>query len=295
MKRKLLLITLILNTFCYSQIDSIQLPKNGHDSFNRKTKHFLIHITSNEEIYFNTKKITFWDEISSEIRKQIRHPKKNAVNDIVIYADKSLDYYILNRVKSEIGKVWEGYIHYMSNDFKSENCLTYYIKGSPISQKYKSSNWIYGYDIIFTKKQRTLEEEVVFSDYRTSVEWPILAVWQSDFLSVFYDMKIEKVKSFLKNTNYKGLVLRSDKFFLLNDYKIHLDNVGEVDKLVNENDILFVDASFSNFENYFKVMNVIQKKRYKVPNHGELRKPFIIEVPEIFNSELKDKGLNLFK
>lgn len=164
--------------------------------------------------------------------------------------------------------MWEGFIHYMGGGFESENCLTYYIKGSPISQKYKSSDWIYGYDIVFTKKQRNLKEDVVFSKYQASVEWPVFAVWQSNFLSVFYDSKIEKVRHFLKNTNYKGLVLRTDKFFLLNDYKIQLDNVSEINKLVKENDILFVDASFSNFENYFKVMNVIQKKRYKAENHG---------------------------
>ena len=109
---------------CNYQIDIVKLPKGDVDKFNKKTKHYTIHVTSNEEVYFNNKRTLFWNQISSGILEEVRVPKKNAVKDIDIYADKNLDYYILNRVKSEIGKVWEGYIHYMSNDFESENCLT---------------------------------------------------------------------------------------------------------------------------------------------------------------------------
>jgi hypothetical protein len=294
MKRKILLALLFFNSICFAQIENIELPKEGVDKFDKNVKHYTIHITSNVEVFFNEKKVLFWDQISNNILEEIRIPKMNAVQDILIYADKKLDYYIVERIRWEIGKVWEGYIHYMGNTIKDKNCLSFYIQGSPLSQKkYRDTNWTYGYNLIFTDKQRRLEEDVVFSKVRASVEWPVFAVWQSNLLSHFYDGDVKLIKRFLNDANYEGISIQSKEHFLLNSEKISFKD-EKIKDLINANDILFIEINNINYNSYFNAMINIQNKRYKRENHGALRKPFIIEIPYIYQEELKKKGLNLF-
>lgn len=64
--------------------------------------------------------------------------------------------------------------------------------------------------------------------------------------------------------------------------------------MIKDNDILFVEVNKINFNSYFKAMSNIQKLRHEKGNHGELRRPFIIEIPYIYQEELEKKGLNLF-
>lgn len=294
MKKQLAIITLFISSLCNAQIESIELPNGGVDSFNKKTKHYTIHITSNEEIFFNKKRILFWDQISSNILEEVRVPKFNAVQDIVIYADKKLHYYILERVRFEIGKIWQGYVHYIGNGDK-KNCLSFYTKGSPLSQKkYDITNWIYGHDVIFTAKQRGSEEGYDESKLKASVEQPIFAIWQPNLMSFFYNGNVNDINKFLNDVNYKGISLVSDEYFICEKKVVSFKEEEKINSLIKNNDILFIYTNFMNFQTYFKGMSNIQSKRYENSNHGVLRKPFIIEISEEYKEELKEKGLNIF-
>jgi hypothetical protein len=294
MKKTFLIVLLLINNICFAQKETIELPKEGVDKFNKNINHYTIHITSNVEVFFNGEKVLFWDQISKRILEEIRIPKMNAVKDIVVFADKKLDYRIVERIRWEIGKVWSGYLHYMSEELKNKNCLSFYIQGSPLSQKkYSEADWTYGYNLIFTDKQRRLKEDVVFSKVRAQVEWPILAVWQSNFLFHFYTGNVELIKRFLEGKNYKGISILSEEFFRVNGEKTSFKE-QKIKDLVKNNDILFVEVNKINFNSYFKAISSVQRLRYKKGNHGELRKPFIIEIPYIYQEELAKKDLNLF-
>lgn len=291
MKKLFLITILLINSICFTQNDTILLPKKGVDFFDKKTRHYTVHITNNIEIYFNSEKILFWDQLSTKILEEVRTPKMNAVKNITVYADKKLDYYILERVRSEIGKVWTGFLHFMSDDVNNKNCLSFYIKGSPLSQKkYTNTDWTYGHNLIFTTKQRLLEDDVVFSKVRAEVEWPIFAVWQSNFLSEFYSGDVNLINRFLTGIKHVAISILSKEYFQIKDEKISFKD-NKIKKLVENNDIIFIDANRINYESYFSAMSNIQKLRYEDNSHGELKKPLIVEIPYRYQNELKNKGM----
>lgn len=288
---------LLLTSICYGQIENIELPKGGVDVFDVKNKHYTVHISSNEEFYFNKKRVLFWDQISTEILKEIRTPNFNAVQNIAIYADKSVDYYMITRLRMEIGKVWSGYIHLMGNTEKEQNCLTYYLQGSHLSQKeYDETNWIYGHDVIFTKKQKSSEEKYDRLKYKGEIEeWPIFAVWQSQFLPVFYSGKVNDIKQYLSQAKFKGIKAYSKDSFQIEQEQVYIKEEGKLKELCLTNDILFVYMSYiRSYESCYGLMSAIQQKRYRQANHGALRKPLIVVLSGEYKTELEEKGLNLF-
>lgn len=298
MKQILLIIFIITSSFSHSQITSIVLPENGIDKFDTEKKHYTIHITQNEEFFFNKKKILFWSQISSLILEEIRTPKLNAVENIIIYADKNIsDYYIIERLRFEIGKVWQGYLHYMSKESSSgNNCLSFYIKSSFLKQKqYDESDWIYGHDIIFTNNQRYFKEDINMSKLKSSIQFPVFAVWQPYFSEIFFERRFSRTKDFLKQAKYTSVTVESDTTFYHNNKVFPISDNNYIEKITKANDILFVKANIGvSYMKYYKTISAFQDKRYKEKNHGVIRKPFIMVIPSVYEEELKENGINIF-
>ncbi len=299
MKKQITLIVCFLFVKVFSQIENIQLPKGGIDFFDTKTKHYTIHVTANREVFFNKKRIRFWDQISSLILEEIRIPKFNAVGDIVIYADKKTDYYILQRIKDEIGKSWSGFIHYMSKGGKNKTCLSYYIRSSFLTEKdFKGYHDLYENDVILTKKENMVlntefKVPILKSYYKNNNR---IILWQPEFLNFFFTEEVPKIEEYIKQVKYDAISIDSQEQFVHRKEYVDYTNNKKLDKLVKENDVLFLDISTTlTFGSYYKVMIQIQKKRHNQKKNSTLRKPLLIEVPYLYNEQLKEKGLDIFK
>ena len=71
-------------------------------------KVYKIYVTNNEVIYFEKELLRFWDQITTKIKESERIPNFKAVSDIIIYADKNVAYYTIEKLISEIGRSWTG-------------------------------------------------------------------------------------------------------------------------------------------------------------------------------------------
>ena len=129
---------------------------------------------------------------------------------------------------------------------------------------------------------------------KAEVFWPVLAIWQSNFTDLFFSGDVKQIKQYLEGVKYSSIQILSKKHFKLKGEQISFDNEEKMKSLATNNDILFVNSNWVSYDTYFKAMIEIQKRRYEKDNHGALKKPFIVDVPNVYIKELKNKGLNLF-
>ncbi|WP_095069432.1 hypothetical protein [Tenacibaculum jejuense] len=286
-------VSLLSFNISFSQIDSISLPKGGIDTFDFKKKHHSIYFTKDNEVFFNKKRIRFWDQLSSSILEEEREPKFNAVNDIVIYADKKSHYYDLQRIKSEIGKVWEGFFHYKSDSFTNNKCISIYVKNSYLKNKTIGK----GYDIYFDKeiiytKNESLNSDIQPPKLKAIAESNTFFVWQTYFSEIIFNNNIKTIKEYLSKIDYATTSINHFSFDPL-DPKEHN---FELQKLINDKEVIFLEVTYSiSYGAYFKGLSKIHKRRYKDLSHGDLKKPFLLEIPTPYIEYLKDNGLDLFK
>ncbi|WP_347921810.1 hypothetical protein [Pontimicrobium sp. SW4] len=293
MFKSILITTLLSYSFCLAQYDSITLPIGGVNKFDLNKNHYTIHYTKEKEMFFNHKRIRFWDQIASSILEEERQPKLNAVSNIIIYADKELSYAYIERIRHEIGKVWNGFLHYKSDGYKTENCLSFYINGSAMSAtKYKDTDWVYGPKIIYTSKEYTGESTIPTLE---GWVWPINTVWQHNFAGDFFDNNIAYAKNILEELSYNSLEIVSKSAFIYNSKLQKFENLELINKITFNNDLLFVKTRRGlNYNTYFEAMTIIQDNRIQDREHGVLKKPFIIEVPYIYEKKISDNSIKLF-
>ena len=288
---------LIFSTIIFSgQSYGIELPQGGTDHFDFNKKHYTIHVTNQNEIYFNNNRIRFWDQIDSSILIEERVPNFNVVEDILIYADKKIDYYIIQRIKHQIGKVWQGFVHYMSNNKKKDSkCLSFYIKSSFLNRKsIHKDDMFYKQDIIYTTDEANIELDVKPPKLKAYIEFPVFAVWQPHFSKIFFTSEIETIREYLKEIKHTKILFSGYTYDPYSNLEAK-EEEEEINNLIQENDLLLINVdALTPLERYFKGMIKFQQKRYKHPNHGELRKPFIIEVPYAYDLYLEKNGLDLF-
>ena len=289
---RILILLLFFNSYGQPK-EEISLPEGGIDKFDFNKKHYTIHYTKDQKMFFNNDRLRFWDQIASSILSEERQPKMNAVSDIIIYADKDLTYAFIERIRHEIGKVWNGYLHFKSDSYKTPNCLTFYINGSGMrTKKYDIVDWYYGPKIIYMTKEFTGEDKTPELE---GWVWPVPAVWQHNFSGDFFKKYIDGINQFLNNESYKALIIKSETTYLCNKKLLEFKDEKLIEHLVDENDLLFIKTEVGlSFKAYFKAITNIQKKRKLHEEHDVLRKPFIIEVPYIFEEELLEKGIKLF-
>lgn len=294
MKKVILFIHFLFSmVFGYSQIENIELPKGGIDTFDFKKNHYTIHITGNNEIYFNRKRIRFWDQIPSLILEEKRVPKFNAANNIVLYVDKGASIIDVQRIRDEFGKVWQGFIHYMSDDISSNKCLSFFISSSfLLNNSITNGNYLYEQEVIYTNEEKLHQKKVPKLEERI---FPTLsAVWEPNFLNIFFTGKVDYIKQLLKEVKYATI----DTYYCMVEYlpyETPEEQTKQLDKLIKGIDVLFVSSSPSNsFNTYYKAMIEIQKRRVLDPKSSEVRKPLIIDVSNTYSQYLKEKGLDLF-
>mgnify|MGYP001791691910 CR=1 FL=1 len=279
--------------FTFSQIDSISLPQGGIDKFDFNKKHYKIHVTEQNEIYFNNKRIRFWDQLSSSILEEERKPKFNAVEDIVIYANNQSDYWIIQRIKSEIGKVWQGFFHYKSDSFTNNKCISIYVKNSYLKNKTIGE----GYDIYFDKeiiytKEESLNSNISPPKLKAIAENNTFIIWQTYLSEIIFNNNIKTIKEYLSKIDYTTTSINHFSFDSL-DPKEH---DFELQKLIKDKEVIFLEVTYSiSYGAYFEGLSKIHKVRYKDVSHGDLKKTFLIEIPTPYIEYLKDNGLDLFK
>jgi len=295
--KTIFIIFLLISTFGYSQKENIILPESNVklDSI-RKSPHYSIYITSNEELYFEDKRLRFWDEIGTNILKRERVPISKVVNDIIIYADKNVPYLFVQRAKDEIGKVWDGYIHYKGGTFKNASANTFFISGSYLRNKRKKrdGDYISNLGIIYTTKEKNGIDKV---PRLTDEAWPIIpAIWQHNFSVDFFKTDTVFIKKTLSELKWGSLVIISNKRYSFKGKEYNFSDELMLKNIMKSNDLLFVKANFISYDKYFKAISLIQKLRYYAPKspHGVLRKPFIIDIHYILEEDLKERNIHLF-
>ncbi|WP_186826833.1 ExbD/TolR family protein [Seonamhaeicola algicola] len=295
-KNNFTVITIIFLVFSgYGQMKDIDLPIGGVDTINLSEIHYAIHYTKNQELYFNGQRLRFWDQLPNAIRAEKRYPKGNAVSNIIIYADKGLEYAYIERIRHEIGKVWSGYLHFKSDGYENSNCLTFYISGSAMYNKgYDLTNWYYGPKIIYTTKEYIGEDKMPTLEASS----PMIPVfWQHNFSDEFFDIHnySKRIKKILEGENDASITIKTDSLYTFNNEYVKFSDTTTLTKIIDNNDILFVKTRVGlSYEKHFKAMTKIQERRKHNKEHGVLRKPFIIEVPFIYEEELVKKEIKLF-
>ncbi len=295
--KKIFVCFLLISTFGYSQKEDIILPESTIKlDFIRTSPHYSIYITNNEELYFEDKRLRFWDEIGTNILKRERVPISKAVNDIIIYADKSVPYLFVQRTKDEIGKVWDGYIHYKGSTFENASANTFFISGSYLRNRRKKryDDSISNLDIIYTTKEKIGIDKV---PKLTDQAWPIIpAIWQHNFSVDFFKADTVFIKKALNEIKWSSLVIISDKSYSFKGKQYDFSDELMLKNIIKSNDLLFVKANFISYDKYFKAISFIQKQRFYAPKspHGVLKKPFIIDIHYILEEDLMKKNIRLF-
>ena len=115
MIRSIKILLALFSFYMYGQQNlDISLPETN-DKLRVTLSDYKVHkiyVTNNEEIYFEKERLRFWDQITTKIKESERIPNFKAVNDIIIYADKNVAYYTIEKLISEIGRSWTGYVHF---------------------------------------------------------------------------------------------------------------------------------------------------------------------------------------
>ena len=291
MIRSIKILLALFSFYMYGQQNlDISLPETN-DKLRVTLSDYKVHkiyVTNNEEIYFEKERLRFWDQITTKINESERIPNFKAVNDIIFYADKNVAYYTIEKLISEIGRSWTGYIHIKCGSENNSNGLTKLITGSFYrSEKYRLKvDWTFNLPIIYTKKEK--EGETKPPKLKES-SWPLPPnILTSDFSSSFYSMDSLETNKLLASFKYKTLNLGYDGFYYKKDDKEKYVNTEELKEIVHNHDLLFLLTTSITLQDY--VDNIAKIYEYSLQkNNGKqnhLINPFILEIPSFFLPEL---------
>ena len=95
-------------TFVYSQPkNKINLPQGGEQiTFEKTTPLLSIYVTANQEVYVESTRILFFEEIPLFIKKnwELVNPNIESLFRVLLYADQNTDYKFIDQLKSYIAK-----------------------------------------------------------------------------------------------------------------------------------------------------------------------------------------------
>ncbi len=297
--RLILVVSIVLfhNISCSAQIDAIELPKGSSNlDFELDTPHYSFYVTKNEELYFEDLKLSQWNQVSSKIVMTEMGPTGKRVQHIIIYADKSISHRFVQRLRSEIAKVWSGFIHYKAGGSKDDFGVSIFIAGSEndanrlddAGDYYFSSKFIYS----------TTNEEGTFDDMpSTPPLFPIPAIWQNNFSRDLYRLSEKHIEQTLGSINYQSISVLSNSRFVVDKVNYSFGNSEVLERLVKSSDLFLVKFDVDlNYNDYYKALDSIQVLRVFAPEsiHGVLKKPYAIEVTYELENALMGIGFDFF-
>jgi biopolymer transport protein ExbD len=295
MKRKFFFyLLLLLSVKSIAQKEHIKLPKLDFEVDTLTTQNFFpIFITDNHEIYFEDERLRFWDQIPAKLLELKREPILRAFNDIVIYADATVPYGFIQKLKEEIGRVWSGYFHYKIDSFECSKVLTFFNAGSFYNAHQRDDiDWVFNSKMIYTRDEKNQSAAVPRLEAYT---WPVPAIWQNNFSRDFKNRDTVYINLTLKDIKYSTVKLNHSRTYItIDDETINWDESNKIENTLTEKDLIFLKTSYDlEHQDFIKMMGEIQNYRsyVKYSIHGILRKPFVIEIPYFFDPDLEENNI----
>ncbi|MEM7487441.1 MAG: hypothetical protein AAF348_19730, partial [Bacteroidota bacterium] len=284
MKRTLIfcfLPLIFISNLMMSQGENLALPEVDVDmDLPTDAEVLLFYVNGNEELYFSEKRLQFWDEVSSSILAKQREQTFNKIRHIIIHADKNIPYRFVQRLRSEIGKVWSGFLHFKGGKVGGKKGISVFIAGSEITteRKNRGGDFVFSSNIIYTRGEK---DGTVNVQRRPGSFFPIPAIWQNNFSRDLFNRDTVHIKETLKQIDYKALEVYSEDEYKVDGKGLKFENTDELKLIMDSNDLILLKFNFNfTYGQFMKTMGQIQNLRLweKDSFHGELRKPFIIDV-----------------
>lgn len=292
--KPIIYLLLFFSVTLLGQNKSIDLPKLEFGTDTLKTQNYYpIHITASHEIYFEDDRIRFWDQVPSRLLELNREPISISFKDIVIYADKSVPYSIIQKLKEEIGRVWSGFIHYKIDTYEGDKVISNFFSGSFYENPgSKGMDWVFDSKIIYTRDEKDGTSSVPNLE---AISFPVPAHWQHNFSTDFKELNATNIKYSMAEIVHRTIHIDGSKEHIsINDETLYWNEMDKIKNLVASSDLIFLKTKYGlTFGDFVDTMGKIQSFRSYTygPMHGILRKPYILEIPYVFEEDV-DKILS---
>ena len=278
-------------------LDGIDLPNYGGPSeMVQKDFRYTFYITANEELYFEEKRLRYWDEVVTSILSRQRAKLRNGETPIAIFADKNVSMDFVERLRTEIVKCWSNNINYAGREGGQPRFLTLFTSGPSFPVKVvmeegylmeKAGNFIYS------------------AAEKTAGVWqgsppPPPPLYQKVWGQMMYSDDKAPIKELLDNVNFGHgamTVLTANSFLWKGKEYTFADGKSLKALVESLEHVLFIKPSKGlSYGEYFNALASIQAFRNFVPNsmHSHIRKPHIMEVDHVLEKELLKNGIDLF-
>lgn len=270
MRNKLITVALFLVSLLQAQKKNIQLPKsNGFEITyieNTTTPIFSIYIDKEEKIFLEDIKLEVEQLGDSLFYHKLRLPDtKVPFLKVLLYADKSVKYSVIDAVKSQLKMAHITYIFYRTNNINDITQGAGIINQGALSYLKKTAN----------KGEATFKLENL----------PIKIDSTLQFIEDLYNKKFEKVKSYLSTKKYATVKFLEKNKVIINNVEINLRDEQKFLKMINNLDFYFLKTpNTMKYDDYFNNISFIIKLNRK----SKTRIPFIEisgELQKVLNKE----------
>ena len=280
------------------QKDNINLPYIECDEnlpLNRNLNSRTVNIFVNKEwtIYIRDKKLVYWDEVASILASIGRDSiiEKTALSSVTIYADESIKYRFLDKLKSEIARTGIKYFLFKLNEESSSDFEAELVHGT-IEPKWVDR-------VIRTKEYEFDSVNLIKTNIPAWLKVKDSGKFDEEihynFRKFLYSGEIDKVEQFLAKNQNASIILLPGKKFKIKNHVFSLENVKSFVQLTIEQKIIFVrfdnDLDYDDYIHYLNFKRKVFNSKDKSANSKSAK---FVEVSFGLEKKLKEWELDIF-
>ena len=277
--QRFLLLILCLHIKGYAQTnDSITLPAGNIDmKIYGPTIILEIYVTQDQKVYFNNKRLEYFDQICSMLKENYRDRTIHEDRKVAIIADVGINYNFIDKIKEQLGCIRIGRVYYKTGNLDD---LTY------------QYNLLNGSTLEVNNNGRILTTEEEY-EYRQLLSRIPSAPGEFDYyvlMRALHNGSKQEIEDWLEKYSFNSLRLIGDSKFRYNDQILDYKDEGTLEQIIlNPENLLIQYGENLTYGEYVRFTQI--KNELAIKHKINLNEKMIGELSLQAEERLKKLGI----